>query len=491
MKFNLFISGLLLGGSALTASSVELPDSVYHYEASAQAVVSTGEQTPFWLVNNRKGLSSIDKSNGYVRAGFFKEFQYDRRFSWEAGVDLVVPWNYTSKFVVQQLYAGIRYRSLSFMIGQKEWENGVTDPELSSGDMFISQNARPVPQGRLEMKEFQKVPFTKSWLAVRGYISFGMFDDWRWERSWTGGHNKWAEHVLYHTKGGFLRIGNEEKLPVTLDAGLEMGCQFGGTLHRADGEIIKFPAGLKGFWKALFPQGGGDSDDPNQSGDISNIYGNQLGQWSFALNYDDKNVPWKARLYYEHFFEDHSQMFFDHAWKDMLLGLQVTPPKNPVVSEFVYEYIVTKDQSGSVYWDKTPEIPDQISGTDNYYNHNYPGWQNWGMGIGNPLLISPIYNKDHILQFFHNRIKGHHFGWKGNPTDEIDYRVLLTLTRSWGTYGRPTDNILHNFNGLLEVGYRPHQLPGWQLRVAIAGDAGKLLGKSFGAMFTISKSGWL
>lgn len=41
------------------------------------------------------------------------------------------------------------------------------------------------------------------------------------------------------------------------------------------------------------------------------------------------------------------------------------------------------------------EFEEQISAKDNYYNHYlYQGWQHWGMGIGNPLLPGPIYNKN-------------------------------------------------------------------------------------------------
>ena len=129
----------------------------------------------------------------------------------------------------------------------------------------------------------------------------------------------------------------------------------------------------------MFIPSGGSSDTP--LGEQTNIYGNHLGSWNFSLTwYAPKD--WTIRPYYEHYFEDHSQMFGEYGWKDCLAGGEITFPKNPVVSSFVYEYISTKDQSDSVYWDHTSEIPEQVSGTDNYYNHGiYTGWQHWGMGI--------------------------------------------------------------------------------------------------------------
>lgn len=490
---------LLLGASA-TASAIEIPDSTYSYNVELSSTVSTGESTPFWLVNNRMGLSSLDKTNGYVRAGFFKHEHYDRRFDWEAGADLVLPYHYTSNFVIQQLYAGVRYRSLNLTVGAKEWTNGIVSTELSSGDMLFSQNARPIPQVMIEMPKYNYVPLTKDWLAVKGYFSIGMYTDWRWERSRAGEGGNWMTHRMLHTKGLFLRGGNPDRFPLTVEGGLEMAAQWGGTFHGVnrythEPYTVRLPHGIKELMKAIFPSGGGDASDPNQLGEINNAYGNHVGQWSLAANWESKELDIGVRAYYEHFFDDHSMMFFDHAWKDMLLGVEIKLPKNPVISTFVYEYIDTKDQSGSVYWDKTDEIPSQVSGADDYYSHElYTGWQTWGMGQGNPLLLSPIYNVPgnyNSYAFMHNRIKGHHFGWMGSPHSDVDYRVLLTYTRSWGSYDTPTPNILHNFNALLEIDYRPHRLPGWGARLGLAADGGRLLGKSFGAMLTISKSGWL
>ena len=496
---------ILLSASAFLqpvgTKALEIPDSTYSYNVEISASLSTGESTPFWLVNNRQGLSSLKKSNGYLRAGFFRhEHTADRRFDWQACADLVLPYNYTSPFVIQQLYGGVRYRSLNLTIGAREWSNGVVDSNLSSGDMLFSQNYRPIPQVMLEMPRYNYVPLTNKWLAVRGYFSLGLYTDWRWERDRANPDAPWIDKRLLHTKGLFLRGGNPDRFPLTVEGGLEMGAQWGGTLHAVnrythEHYTVRFPHGIKDLMKVIIPRSGGDASDPNQLGEITNVYGNHLGQWSLAANYTPKDSPWKARAYYEHFFDDHSMMFFDHAWKDMLLGVEVTVPKNPVVSKFVYEYINTKDQSGAVYWDHTPEIPAQISGRDNYYSHYlYTGWQTWGMGQGNPLLISPIYNTPGLFDsydFLNNRIKGHHFGWEGSPLPGLDYRTLLTFTRSWGSYLEPAPRLRHNFNFLLEVSYSPARLPGWRGRLSLGADGGCLLGRSFGAMLTISKSGWL
>lgn len=466
----------------------------YRWMAEVMGSTSSG-RTPFWLVSNRYGLTSLVQNNGYVRGGFFRDMTHDSRFSWGFGADLVVPYHFTSHFVIQQLYGEIRYRSLELTVGSKNRYMGIIDQELSSGDMTFSLNSRPVPQVFLAMPEYEWVPWTKKMLAVKGFVSMGMLTDWRWQRSFTSGR-QWSEHVLYHTKGLFLRWGNREKFSLLIEGGLEMGTLMGGKIHRigSDGKpiVIDIPHSLKDIVKSMLGMGGGDSSDPNQMGEITNCLGNHTGEWTLAATWAPREADWSLKAYYQHYFEDHSQMFFDYAWRDMLLGFELKLPKNRFVDKFVYEYINTKDQSGPVYWDHTPDLPEQVSGADNYYNHYlYGGWQHWGMGIGNPLIISPLFNNDGTLGFKYNRIKGHHFGISGRPIDELYYKILLTATRTWGTYGNPTPDILHNFNAMLELTYSPRRLKGWDFQLGLGADGGMMLGKSVGAMVTIRKTGWL
>ncbi len=77
------------------------------------------------------------------------------------------------------------------------------------------------------------------------------------------------------------------------------------------------------------------------------------------------------------------------------------------------------------FWGKFEE---QISAKDNYYNHYlYQGWQHWGMGIGNPLLPGPIYNKNGQITFISNRVLAHHIGFCGFPLSvaKLSYAALL------------------------------------------------------------------
>jgi hypothetical protein len=404
-------------------------------------------------------------------------------------VDIAGAWNFTSSFIIQQLYGEVKYRCLGAMIGSKEIEGELCNPRLSSGNMLYSGSARPVPQVRVGIPEYTVIPGTRNWLAVKGYVAYGAFTDSNWQREFAGAGGKYNKNVMYHSKGGFLRIGNKEKFPVTLEGGLEMAAQFGGTVVDGD-EVTKIPANFKDYFRVFFMAGGG-SDSPQ--GEQTNVYGNHLGEWNFRLGWDI-TPEWNLSVYYQHFFEDHSQLFLNYGWKDGLTGVELTLPKNPVVSAVVYEYLYTKDQSGAILWEHTPEVPEQVSGRDNYYNHNqelYTGWQHWGMGIGNPLIISPIYNNDGKIYFKCNRVIGHHVGFEGQPHKEFGYRVLLSYTRGWGTYDYPYKEVLTNFNGLLELQYRPEWLKGVSAGLSFGFDRGSMLGHSYGTMLSIKKTGWL
>lgn len=488
MKYIKSVFAIWLSTVCFTTASGQFSKGL-NYKIEASAVFSGGENAPFWLSANRNGLSSVENNNGYLRAGIFRPMEKEKKFSYALGLDLAVAYNFTSTFVVQQAYADLKYSFLELSVGSKERNPELKNSYLSSGGMTFSNNARPIPQVRISIPEYIDIPGTKGLFAVKAHLAYGMFTDDNWQEHFAAPGSKYTEHVLYHSKALYARIGNEKKFPLVFEGGLEMAAQFGGNAFHSspNSPFIDMPNGIKDFFKVLIPSGG-DSNTPY--GEQVNVYGNHLGSWNFSLSY--KFPEWKIRGYYEHFFEDHSQMFGEYGWKDGLAGLEVTFPKNPVIHTFVYEYIGTKDQTGPLFHDKDVVFPDQISALDDYYNHYiYTGWQHWGMGIGNPLLISPIYNENNLITFRSNRMKAHHFGFSGNPSDEWGYRMLLTYSRHWGTYFEPLEEIERNFNMLVEVNYRPKRLKGWEFSLSGALDSSGIIGNNQGGMIRICKTGLL
>ncbi len=467
------------------------------YSVSAQASAGNGDYAPFWFTSNRYGLGPLESNSGLFRANIRRNAEADslHKWRWGYGADIVGAVNHDSKFILQQLYADLQFKAIRLSIGQKECPLELKNQQLSSGALTSGINARPIPQVRLELPDFWYIPRTKKWLAIKAHVAYGMFTDNQWQEHNAGTRGHYAKNVLYHSKAGFARIGNTDKFPLTLTGGLEMSDQFGGEMwnvdRRADdtsdfdASYVKMGHGLKAFWHA-FIMGGADAAD----GDYKNVEGNQLGSWHLRADYDGKLFG--ASFYAEHFFEDHSQLFLQYAWKDMLYGVEVRLPKNPVVSTFLYEHLRTTDQSGSIYHDHTAIVPDQLSSVDNYYNHGtYTGWHHAGYAMGNPLLISPIYNVGSEISFLHNRIKANHFGVCGQPTSYLGYRILFTHERSLGTYTVPlTDPLCGNYL-LVEATYTPTQVQGLGITLDYGQNSGDLLGTSKGCMLTVSYSGWI
>lgn len=465
------------------------------YSAEISTTVSGGDFAPFWLTANKYGLSSIKNNSGYLRGGIFRSTAADSARRWHIGygADMAVPVEYTSKFVVQQLYVDIQYKHGRLSLGQKEYPMELRNQALSSGAMTSGINARPLPQARLELPDYWTIPGTKGWLALKAHIAYGMFTDGNWQEDAVPPTEHYAKNVLYHSKAGFLRIGNRDRFPVTLTGGFEMGVQFGGEawnvnkrpddLSDFDPGYVNIGHGFSDFWNAFIP-GGQDASD----GDFTNVEGNHLGSWHLSVQYHGKN--WSVRTYAEHFFEDHSQLFFQYGWKDMIYGIEAELPENPFVSTFVYEHIGTRDQTGGLYHDATALLPIQISGVDNYYNHGaYTGWHHHGQGLGNPLLISPVYNTNGRIYFMHNRITAHHFGISGRPLNELGYRMLFTHSKSYGTYDTPLPDPAYGNYFMLELDYHPRRLRGISLTGAFATNGGSLLGRSTGGMLTLRKTG--
>lgn len=172
-----FVSDLILLGSIcmLPLSSHAQFTKGLNYRTETGINFSSGEHTPFWLTANKQGISSIKKNNGYLRAGIFRSMEEDKRFSYALGADVAVAYNFTSSFIIQQLYADLKYRCLGISIGSKERHSEFNNPLLSSGGLTFSGNARPVPQVRVGIPEYTFVPGMKGWLAFLQ----GVYTEWR------------------------------------------------------------------------------------------------------------------------------------------------------------------------------------------------------------------------------------------------------------------------------------------------------------------------
>jgi len=492
---------------------------VVEFHASA-----SNNSTPLWLNANKYGLSSLNSKYAYSR-GIVTYHNSIKAWGIDYKVcgDLVLPFNikyegynkseYRSSIILQQLYAEIKWKRLVLIGGAKQYEAELRDNLLSSGAQTLGINARPIPQGRMALDDWWNVPFTHEWVSIKGHIAFGAMSDANWEEQFVGNsgkqYNRWTR---YHEKAGYLRIGNEDKFPLTLTLGLEMGAQFGGTLYNYTGTdqnhyrgsaALKLESNLKSYWNAFFP-GGGDTNET----EFKNAEGNQVGSWVMRLNWEKEN--YSIGLYGDHYFEDHSSMFqldydgygkgsewntkkdlkmFAYDFKDYQIGLDVHLKKFNYIKGFVIEYINTTYQSGPIYHDRNRGNSDHLGGIDDYYNHStLPGWQHWGQAIGNPLYRSPQYNTDGEINFEFNRFHAVHGGINGTIIDGLNYRILGSKQKSFGSYRKPTIKPVSNTSVLFELSYQMPKgnfLENFKVKVAYGEDRGALLGDNKGLQVTL------
>lgn len=475
----------------------------YMYESQVSV---SNHKTPLWLNANKHGLSSLDKSNGYLRAMVKRDISRDdeRTVGFGYGLDFALPYNYSTNVAIQQLYAEVRYKRMTFSLGSKCHPMELKNQRISSGSQALGINARPVPQLRIALDEYYTLPFTRGWLSVKGHLSYGYMTDGHWQEDFARESMKWTEGALYHSKAGYLRIGKETQR-LSFELGLEMATVFGGTVHWYDEKqqkqvTFKGGHGLSDFWHALVP---GGSDFQEEEKGYVNVEGNMLGSWVARLSYAHESFS--LSLYADHFFEDQSALYHlgtygygeDSDWqkrnhklylyplKDGMLGMEVELKKQDFIRNIVVEFINTRYQSGPIYHDHTSSIPDQIGGLDNYYNHQfYPGWHYYGQVMGNPLYLSPIYN-DGTLDIKDNRFFAWHLGFLGSISDRFSYRVLGTWQKGLGTYRQPYPVARENVSLMLEATYDIPRVEGLMIKSAFGMDHGKLLGNNNGVQISV------
>lgn len=480
---NWIISDSVISQKSIDETKPIIPEKL-EITIEGNSIFSDGDNAPFWLTNNRFGVGSIYKNKGYLRlnSSLVKNISLsNHKFYLVGDIDLIGAKNYNSDFFVQQLYADLTYYNVRLSIGMKERNSLFKNSSLSSGGLTLSENARPIAQVEFNIPDSIPIPSTNHKLFIMGGISYGWFNDGNFKKENSTANASYADKVLYHRKYGFLKF-NPNKV-WSFIAGLEMGTQWGGHFYKYGQYWDKSPAKIKDFFKVLLPMsGGGNSNQTDRVNIVGNVYG------SIHLIAQFKKENYVLKLYNDHFFEDQSGLFYKNI-PDGLYGLEINLKKNEWLSDIVIEYLYTKDQSGPFLWDKNEEIPIQVSGGDNYYNHvDYISLSNYGFTLGSPLLTSPLYNNGTSLYIYNTRIQSFHGGIGGRFSSNLKYKVLSTYTRSWGTPLIPSKNIRKQFSGLLEVIYNTYKLPGWQFTGAFAYDNSDIIGNNMGMQIKIHKT---
>lgn len=489
--------------------SILHPFAIYGASIAANASTS-GKFAPYYVMSRDNGLTT--QADG-IRADLYlyRPLSTESRFSYGFGIDAAAELTKSTGYdrytfgegwsvrqlcpapvILQELYGEVKYRGVFLTLGMQEYNRSLFDNDLNSGDIVMSDNARPIPQLRIGFIDFQDIPFTNGWARIQGEVAYGKFTDNSWLRSHYNYYNSFITTGAWMQYSRLYLQSNPAK-PFSVIVGMQHAAQFGGTWQQWDkGELVssrKQKLSFKSFWNAFLPSGS------NASGIEGEKYkeGNHLGSWDIKLRYrfsDDSYLTAYAQLPWEDGSGIGKLNGFDGVW-----GLQYTFPfYRHWLRHILVEYIDFTNQSGPMHWAPGDfpgtQIPGQATGADDYYNnYMYNGWANYGMSIGSPFIKSPIYNTDGYLRFTDNRVRGFHFGARGSLSDFIEWRLLLSYRTSWGTPMIPQLRKLHDTSMRIDCRWQLPSVPALSFLAGIAFDAGKLYGNNFGGILTVNYSG--
>ena len=210
--------------------------------------------------------------------------------------------------------------------------------------------------------------------------------------------------------------------------------------------------------------------------DQMNSAGNQLGSYNMEIKKEWTNIS--TTFYFNHPFEDRSGMELDNL-RDGLWGIHLaTKKRSALITDVVYEYMYTVNQSGSMYMKPvpTPEDPNKVTGRgrDNYFNHTgyISGYTHYQHMMGTPLFIPEIGPDGISKGFGSTKMWMHHLGISGTLGNGFFWKSLTTWSRNFGTPGQPYLYPLSEFSFLAEGSYNGTRLP-FIVKAGVAGDYGE------------------
>jgi len=457
------------------------------YRVGTFGSVSTGEQTPFWMVSNQYGVVPLEANNGYLRTQIGYHHYINSDWSWVTKADVVAAAPRYRNFYMQQLYTELACKGVRLSIGSHEtgrYLQTVTDPFLSSGDLGLATNARPIPEINLYLPEFISLPWAGDWLQGKANFAVGRSFDTDYLESFIGENQYYIQNLLWHHKSLYVRLKDtKNNSPFSFIAGIRHAVQWGG---EATNPLIKGqqPQTMKDFVRVVLGRSGGESATLS---DQVNALGAHLGSYDFRLGYEKKD--WAVYAYYQHIFCDASGMEFYNGL-DGLKGLQVETPKFHWLKKIVFEHLYTLNQSGPFHFIQFDhdKYPGYGGGADRYYNNEEytTGFSYFNRGLGTPFLLSPAYNQSGEVGFKHIRVQAWYMGAEGEIGRYLAWRLRLSAMESLGTPYAPTLKKLTGTSFSTDFSYCRKD---WIFTASIAADQGSLIGNSRGFSISVAKQG--
>ena len=434
----------------------------------------SGKNAPFLSTANQYDRYSFAPNSITVWGNAHKEIKNTRLFDYGFGLELDGnAAQRETRFFADECYLQGKLFFLNFIAGRKREVFGNQDSDLSGGGMIWSQNSRPMPKISIETTGYVDVPFTNKYLAFKGGISHGWFDN-----------NAFMKDLLLHHKYASFKLGGS--FPLNLNYGIQHVVQWGGV----SSQYGTMPVTLDNYIRIFLGKNG--SSSASQSDQI-NTLGNHIISQNLGLDLNLKSVIFS--LYWQNLTEDPPFKFITTTMnvQDGLWGLSVRIPSFKLLHSFVVEYMSTTDQSGP--WHDLDGVI--YGGADGYYrNGQIPqGWSYMGMTIGNPWISSPKYNQDGSLSTLNNLVRNYYFSGKGE-CKSLNYRMTLAYSENFGysNQGPRTipdyANCKRQVSCQIETSTALNAAKNLMGSIALSGDHGAQYGNNVSLIVGISWSGF-
>ena len=466
---------------------------------------SSGSSLPFWMTSNQFGL--MPEHNGAL-ALVQAVTQYDasKDFQWKWGTSLAAQYDGgpvmpdgTADFglMVDELYGSLKWKVFSLDVGMKHdpldfYGASRTLGSLSTtgGHVASSGNARTMPGYRINMDPVP-IPLTRKHVWLYGsYGDFATLD------------NRYVKGALVHRTMFMFRFDILPRLSFHL--GLD---HYG--IWAGDSPLYgEMPVTFDNYLRVVT---GHSASSAGTISDQLNVIGDQGG--GEMLKFEWKDNGWSAVFQHDIPYNDGSGMGLDNfpdGVNTLWFGFD---DKNRWVSDIVYEFQYTRNQSGWYHDRPTTEEErkhldpsDEYhywrhirGGGDNYFNNGQykSGWTHFDRPIGNPLFVpkgthagtwtshraagdTTSYNRG----VENNRLRAHHVALGGKLFRVMPYKLMLTYSQNYGTYSRP-------YLGESPWNKEPGTVEEFPLHQVSAAFMGEVPGQALADMGWIGRRSWL
>jgi len=465
---------------------------------------TNGEYQPLFLTTSQYGVLGPEGDQFYLRPK--ASYRLDRKnFHLDAVADLVVYAStekayYANNLNIQQLYARASWKKYYFMAGRQERKQRLVTRFQSSGNMVLSSNARPVIGIGGGFKDYIRMRVLDEKVEVFMDAFMGRQTDGKYNaeiyRTYESNYGRQGindprrhgdaishhlvQNAWIHYSTFMLR--SQSDLPFYAVFGIEHAAMYGGMID----SLIQNSTGSH-FLAALGGKGKGKNG--------INV------QWNHLIAFDGKlklkRKRWSTSVYRQIYADDLDGNAF-RCGMDGLTGVELRFHRRPFFKLIVFEYLQTTQQGGVVYandtyWYDKEKNPNKVqhlytsAGNSSFYHDEWYGaWAHRGMANGNPLLASPVYNKDGYNDFTMTLVRAFHFAMAGRFIEDLSYRFRYCFQKAWGTPYQPLPQRAFNNSANFDLQYDWGQ---WQFIARIAYDHGTIYGNQWGYGFAVTHKG--